>query len=92
MKNSEEFIRYGKSSKDIASHKQVFFNENDALLSEATKINKLYLSQPKRIQCKNCNFILGKADFTKLHVNYSICKRCGHLNGENEDNNSGADT
>jgi len=49
MKNSEEFIRYGKSSKDIASHKQVFFNENDALLSEATKINKLYLSQPKRI-------------------------------------------
>lgn len=88
MKNSEEFIRYGKSSKDIASHKQVFFNENDALLSEATKINKLYLSQPKRIQCKNCNFILGKADFTKLHVNYSICKRCGHLNGENEDNNS----
>jgi 2-polyprenyl-3-methyl-5-hydroxy-6-metoxy-1,4-benzoquinol methylase len=89
MKNIEEFIRYGKSAKDIIPHKKSFFDENKALLSESIKINKMYSNQPKRVKCKNCNYSIKQkqeANFKKLHVNYFICNRCGHLNGENEDN------
>jgi hypothetical protein len=86
-KNSptNEFIKYGKPSKEMLAHKQDFFLNNDVLLSNSIDLNKLYSQQPERTKCKNCNAAIAKTDFTKLYVDYSVCEKCGHLNGKNED-------
>jgi 2-polyprenyl-3-methyl-5-hydroxy-6-metoxy-1,4-benzoquinol methylase len=84
-KNKTEFIRYGKSSKEMLEHKEDFFQKNDEMVDILTSMNKLYAEQPQRLSCKNCDNKLGKSDFKKLHVNYTICQICGHLNGLNED-------
>jgi len=81
----DEYIKYGKPSKEMLSHKQDFFLNNDELLSHSIDLNKLYAQQPARTKCKNCNFAISKIDFKKLYVDYSICEKCGHLNGKNED-------
>lgn len=83
--NKKEFTKFGKSSKEMLLHKEGFFQQNDEMLSIGSSMNKLYSTQPERLHCKNCNYKLGKADFKKLYVNYSICEKCGHLNGKNED-------
>ncbi len=85
--SKEEFIRFGKTSKEIILHKQEFFENNNEMLSIGKDMNRLYSDQPKRNECKNCNYSLGQIDFTKLYVNYSICAQCGHLNGRNQDTN-----
>ena len=47
--------KFGKSSLNIIKVKKDFFDNNDKLLKENSKIFKLYSKQPKRTKCKNCN-------------------------------------
>tara|TARA_B100000586_G_C19950585_1_gene359490 strand:+ start:94 stop:288 length:195 start_codon:yes stop_codon:yes gene_type:complete len=54
-KLKKKIIKFGKSFKDVDEIKKDFFLENQNLLSKQDKLNKLYLSQPKRIKCKACN-------------------------------------
>lgn len=76
---------YGKSLKDLLKHKKSFFDANENLLNDLLNINELYLKQPKRSNCKNCNFDLNGPSFIKQKVKYVICDTCGHLNGAYED-------
>ena len=76
---------YGKPSKELFSHKSVFFSHNKEKLEEMSRLAELYIKQPRRLRCKNCNYMLGKADFTKRGVDYALCTECGHLNGCHED-------
>ena len=78
-------IRYGKPSAALLRHKQSFFEENDRLLAENQRLAECYIEQPKREHCKNCTFSIGDPSFVKLGVAYSLCSRCGHLNGAHED-------
>ena len=87
-KEFRELIRYGKPSKEILLHKENFFKSNDAMLSIGSNMNKLYNQQEERLNCKNCAYKLGKVDFKKLYVEYSVCLNCGHLNGKHEDSDS----
>ena len=87
-KEFRELIRYGKPSKEMFLHKVNFFNNNDEILSIGSNMNKLYAQQAERLYCKNCAKKLGKVDFKKLYVEYSLCLHCGHLNGKHEDSDS----
>ena len=87
-RNNKKILKYGKSSKGLIRIKEKFFKDNDQMLSKGIKINRIYSQQPKRLKCKNCDYILKGASFRKLHVNYIICKNCEHLNGIHEDTDS----
>jgi len=78
-----KIVKFSKKNTDIITIKKNFFFSNKKNLEERVRINKLYLKQPKRKLCKNCNLKLGKAVFKSFGVNYTICKRCCHLNGLN---------
>ena len=82
MKKIEKF---SKSSKDIINIKKDFFTENDKLYQNSIKINKFFTKQKKRKKCKNCELKISKPVFVSHNIGYSICKRCGHLNGIYED-------
>lgn len=77
--------KYGKSLIDLLSHKRSFFNSNDDLLRNLTIINDIYIKQPIRKNCKNCNFNLQGESFIKQNIKYIICQKCEHLNGSYED-------
>ena len=78
-------IRFGKPAGPLLEHKQSFFKNNAALLARAETQARLYASQPRRTNCKNCDYALGQVAFRKLGVDYFFCSRCGHLNGGHED-------
>ena len=77
--------KYGKSLQELLIHKKSFFDSNDDLLKSLTSINDIYIKQPRRNNCKNCNFKLQGVSFIKQNVKYIICQKCEHLNGFNED-------
>jgi len=80
---------YSKSSSFYLDSKKDFFNENQKLLERAEDQNKLYSSQPNRLNCKICKSKLpGEIDFTSHGVNYCFCSNCEHLNGCFEDTTS----
>ncbi len=66
-------------------HKKSFFEDNDAALEAEKKVAELYVQQPARESCKNCAQKLGASAFVKLGVPYTICTRCGQVNGLHED-------
>ena len=76
-----KIVKFSKKNTDIITIKKNFFFSNKKNLEERVRINKLYIKQPKRKICKNCNLKLGKAVFKSFGVSYAICKRCCHLNG-----------
>lgn len=78
-------IQFGKPSAVLRQHKQSFVHENDRFLEEKLSVNRTYVAQPARTTCKNCEAVLGEADFVKHGVGYTFCERCGHLNGCHED-------
>jgi len=78
-------IKFGKHSGQLLRHKQGFFKENDRKLAEFKRLAEVYLIQPKREVCKNCDNPLGEVSFMKLGVKYIFCSRCGHLNGAHKD-------
>ena len=82
---SNKQIFYSKTLKDIINIKQDFIKSNNKLLHQAEKWNKVYSKQPKRNLCKACSFKLPKKIFYSHFANYTICKKCGHLNGLNKD-------
>tara|TARA_B100000989_G_C19498196_1_gene453046 strand:- start:346 stop:1344 length:999 start_codon:yes stop_codon:yes gene_type:complete len=78
-------VFYSKDFKDILKIKSNFFLDNDPLLKQAHKWNKLYSNQPKRTNCKNCGVKLGKSMIYSHFAKYTVCKSCGHFNGINQD-------
>jgi hypothetical protein len=76
-----KIVKFSKKNTDIITIKKNFFFSNKKNLEERVRINKLYIKQPKRKMCKNCNLKLGKTVFKSFGVSYAICKRCYHLNG-----------
>jgi|SaaInlStandDraft_6_1057023.scaffolds.fasta_scaffold31311_2 2-polyprenyl-3-methyl-5-hydroxy-6-metoxy-1,4-benzoquinol methylase len=85
IKHNKEIVKYGKSSQALIAIKEDFFKNNDEMLSKGKTINKFYSQQSVRSKCKNCDYDLKEVSFSKLNVNYTICKNCGHLNGMHED-------
>ena len=74
--------KYSKSSSFYLESKKDFFSSNKYLLEKAQEQNKLYISQPKRKNCKICNSeLLNSIDFHSHNVDYVFCKDCNHLNG-----------
>ena len=78
-------IKFGKKSKDILDVKGGFITDNLELFNWQKKLFKIYLKQPKRSKCKNCEKKLKGSRFKKLNVLYILCKNCGHLNGLHDD-------
>jgi SAM-dependent methyltransferase len=79
-------LKYSKSSSFYLNGKKSYFIENDKLLSDALKRNKLYTKQPERMLCKICRVHLDKkVDFNSHGVDYIFCDNCSHLNGKFED-------
>ena len=79
------YVKYSKSLKDIFKLKEDFFKNDKILLKQADDWNKYYSKQPKRKKCKNCKISINLTLFKSHYANYSICRKCGHLNGMNED-------
>ena len=82
----ERVTKFSKSFKDILSIKKGFINENKKHLQRSIGVNQKYINQPKRKKCKNCRVKISDELFNQFKVNYTICKRCGHLNGAHENN------
>lgn len=78
--------RFGKPSNDIQNIKRDFTLKSDSLLQDIQRINTIYQQQPVRDCCKVCNSRLNSTpDFVSHSVSYSICLKCSHLNGMNDD-------
>lgn len=81
----ETIEQYSKESQPIREIKQPFVDDNDRLLNETLELNRLYLEQEPRTECKNCGDSLGPKLFESFDIPYTICSTCGHLNGMHED-------
>ena len=81
-------IFFSKTYTGLVSIKKDFFNENQSYLKKAQKEYKIYSKQKKRKKCKNCGFKIGRSTFNSHTIDYTVCKRCGHLNGIYEDGDS----
>lgn len=80
--------QHGKFSASLLIQKESFFSENDKHVEKQRKIADIYVRQPRRSNCKNCNGPLSlDYDFIKDMIEYKICNNCSHLNGANEDTN-----
>lgn len=78
--------QYGKPSASLIKQKQSFFDENDKHIEEQRKISDIYIGQPIRLHCKNCDHPLKvEHDFIKDGIKYKICDTCTHLNGAYKD-------
>lgn len=78
--------KYSKSSNFYNEIKTDFFSQNERLLKNALKINKLYSKQKKRTSCKLCGAKLKSSpDFRKHNIQYVFCRECDHLNGVHTD-------
>ena len=88
--NSKENTRmtiekFSKPSVAVIKNKTSFFLENAKHLNYVLSVNEVYIQQPQRNRCKNCdNPITGK-DFISHNVPYVVCDICNHLNGVHED-------
>jgi hypothetical protein len=78
-------LKIGKPFGPLLRQKSSYITDNDRLLSEKQAACDVYVQQPLRTACKNCNQPLGADNFQKAGVSYKFCERCGHLNGANED-------
>ena len=78
-------LKFSKSYGNIFDIKKDFYYDNKKNYLNILKINKKYINQPNRKNCKICNKKLTKKIFFQHLINYSVCKNCGHLNGLNED-------
>lgn len=84
----KKIVKFSKSYKNIYSLKTNFYQDNKTNYENAIKLNKIYLKGKKRKYCKNCNYKIKNFFLKSFGVRYSICSKCGHLNGEKlEDKN-----
>ena len=79
-----KFVKFSKSYKNVLSLQKDYFKMNSLNLKTVVKINKKYLKQKKRTHCQNCLIKITKPFILNFGVKYSICNRCGHLNGQNK--------
>ena len=80
--------QYGKSSASYIKQKQSYFDDNDKHIEVQKKISDIYMQQPIRLHCKNCEHTLKvEHDFIKDGIKYKICNVCTHLNGAHKDTN-----
>lgn len=77
--------KFSKPSVAVITNKTSFFKENAKHLSYVRGVNELYIRQPQRAKCKNCDKPLSGADFTSHNVSYVVCGVCSHLNGIHDD-------
>jgi 2-polyprenyl-3-methyl-5-hydroxy-6-metoxy-1,4-benzoquinol methylase len=77
-----KIIKFSKSYDHVFKLKKDFYNNNNDNLKNIYKINLNYIKLKKRIKCKTCASNISKTIFYSHKVNYSICKKCGHLNGQ----------
>ena len=80
-----KIIKFSKSYKNVSLIKKDFISDNKKYFSYAQKINNVYKKQTKRKKCENCNFKISKPFLKNFGINYSMCPKCGHLNGVYED-------
>ncbi|MGJ4753224.1 class I SAM-dependent methyltransferase [Leptospira kmetyi] len=87
------YQQYGKPSAPLLLQKKSFIEENVKHLNNQRNIASIYIQQPIRKNCKNCDQKLSeKNDFVKDRIGYKICPNCTHLNGANEDTNEFCET
>ena len=67
---NKKIIKFGKSFKDVDKIKYNFFSDNNLLIKRQNKINKVYISQPKRKKCKACNSKLIGNFFINHNIKY----------------------
>ena len=77
-----KIINFSKSYNNLFNLKKDFYDNNSSNLKKIQKVNLDYIKQKKRIKCKICDSNLTKTIFYSHKVNYLICKKCGHLNGQ----------
>jgi|TARA_B100001964_G_scaffold136595_1_gene150765 2-polyprenyl-3-methyl-5-hydroxy-6-metoxy-1,4-benzoquinol methylase len=80
-----KITKYSKSYNNVLKIKKNFYEDNFSNLNNSLKINKKYSQQPKRKFCKNCSNNIQKPVLLNFKIKYSICNKCGHLNGMYED-------
>lgn len=80
-----KIVKFSKKYEDIIEIKKDFYTHNLKNLRNTLKVNKKYAQQKKRKFCKNCERKIGKPIFVSFNIEYSICNKCGHLNGIYED-------
>ena len=78
-------VRFSKDYKGIFNLKTDFYNNNKSNLINANQLNKIYLKGPLRKICKNCQKKISNFLLKSFGVKYSLCKYCGHINGEKEE-------
>ena len=81
----KKIIKFSKPLSDVFALKKKTQSHNNFFLKKQININLIYKKQKKRKLCKNCKNKLGKFLFKSHYINYILCKKCGHLNGEYED-------
>ena len=81
----KKIIKFSKPHTHIADIKKDYIYDNLEYLNNAKRINLNYSNQPLRKKCKNCGFKLSKTYFKQFKIEYSLCDKCGHLNGNKQD-------
>tara|TARA_E500000331_G_C17190138_1_gene684477 strand:- start:54 stop:1088 length:1035 start_codon:yes stop_codon:yes gene_type:complete len=85
-KEKRIFTKFTKKSSDIINIKKDFFLNNSKLLKKNLSVISFLKSQPTRMVCKNCNFLLDKkVDYKSHQMEYKICSKCSHLNSKKND-------
>ena len=78
-------IKYSKPLTDnFLKIKESFYNENKQNVKKAKKVASFYIKQKIRKKCIICFSKIGNPVIINLGIGYSICDKCGHLNGERE--------
>lgn len=81
---------FGKPIEPLLRHKKNYFEDNDTILKNSRRIDRMYRDQPLRAVCKNCaqKKPPRAIEFSKQGIVYWFCSRCGHLNGAYEDSDN----
>ena len=74
-------VKFSKSYKNVLKLQADYSKENLLNLKTVLKINKKYSAQTRRVHCQNCLGKITKPFLMNFGIKYSVCNRCGHLNG-----------
>ena len=76
-----KIVKFSKSYKDILSIKSDLYKGNKKNLKRTLNINSIYKKQKPRKKCITCNSKLNSPVFFSHGIEYTLCKKCNHLNG-----------
>jgi len=76
-----KLVKFSKSYKDVLRLQEDYSKQNALNLKIVTKINNKYSKKKKRTNCQNCQNKITKPFIENFGIKYSICNKCGHLNG-----------